>query len=291
MDARVPFVLPALIFVFTWNACNGIDSGRALSYLLHCESRRNTSYLLWIYYLFVGLPGIIGSIFLGRLWPGTIIGTITVIAITCVLPYTFWIWYYSMHEEALRGISILPCLRRRNTYLEQNISATTPESNRRLPLRRRSRLEILLTPLENLLIIKRVVAPDVENQQNKSNNRNTKERSRPLETSFRSAHPKSDIICGNVSKPDIFPIQVPVDGDQSVTSGIDKIVGDTSEECPIQACRICLEEYQVGEEIGWSKNRDCHHFFHKNCLLEWLAIHKECPMCRKSYEIDDEEMG
>jgi hypothetical protein len=52
-------------------------------------------------------------------------------------------------------------------------------------------------------------------------------------------------------------------------------------------CAICLKEYTVGDEIGWSHNPDCNHAFHYECILEWLSRHDECPCCRNSYIHDE----
>lgn len=51
----------------------------------------------------------------------------------------------------------------------------------------------------------------------------------------------------------------------------------------VQMCSICLEEYKVGDEIAWSRNDNCHHAFHKDCIIEWLVNHQNCPICRNKY--------
>ena len=35
-------------------------------------------------------------------------------------------------------------------------------------------------------------------------------------------------------------------------------------------CVICLEPYQSGETVVWSKNQDCIHAFHQECLIEYF---------------------
>ena len=50
-----------------------------------------------------------------------------------------------------------------------------------------------------------------------------------------------------------------------------------------KSCPICLEEYKVGDEIAWSKNEECPHAFHFDCILEWLLKHDECPLCRGDF--------
>lgn len=48
-------------------------------------------------------------------------------------------------------------------------------------------------------------------------------------------------------------------------------------------CNICLMDFEVGEEVGWSPNPDCVHSFHKECIVDWLMVKNECPICRRDY--------
>ena len=72
-------------------------------------------------------------------------------------------------------------------------------------------------------------------------------------------------------------------------------MGLKDEKCrPSEPCTICLNDYVDGDEICCSHNRDCCHVFHRDCILEWLIRHGECPICRQDYlapeeESDDEE--
>lgn len=57
----------------------------------------------------------------------------------------------------------------------------------------------------------------------------------------------------------------------------------SSKECP-----ICLETYKENDEICWSRNRNCTHAFHLDCMVDWLMIHDDCPLCRSNYlEVDN----
>lgn len=47
-------------------------------------------------------------------------------------------------------------------------------------------------------------------------------------------------------------------------------------------CAICLSEYQPKETIRTIP--DCSHFFHANCIDEWLKLNATCPVCRNSPE-------
>jgi len=49
-----------------------------------------------------------------------------------------------------------------------------------------------------------------------------------------------------------------------------------------KACPICLESYRAGDEICWSKNENCPHAFHLECMTEWLMENDDCPMCREN---------
>jgi len=45
-------------------------------------------------------------------------------------------------------------------------------------------------------------------------------------------------------------------------------------------CCICLEKYEAGEIICTSKNTECTHVFHKDCVMDWMKNHNQCPLCR-----------
>ena len=82
---------------------------------------------------------------------------------------------------------------------------------------------------------------------------------------------------------------------------------------PIKAaCPICLDTYQIGDDVIFSRNNDCPHTFHLDCMMEWLLMptqdeedenweegvvrcRDDCPLCRVDYlkftKIVDEEKG
>ncbi|XP_042506327.1 putative RING-H2 finger protein ATL69 [Macadamia integrifolia] len=45
-------------------------------------------------------------------------------------------------------------------------------------------------------------------------------------------------------------------------------------------CTICLSEYQLRETIRTIPQ--CQHFFHADCIDEWLRMNASCPVCRTS---------
>jgi flagellar basal body rod protein FlgC len=50
-----------------------------------------------------------------------------------------------------------------------------------------------------------------------------------------------------------------------------------------RTCPICIEPYKVGDDIVWSKNEECPHAFHLDCILSWLMENDDCPICRRDY--------
>ena len=119
---------------------------------------------------------------------------------------------------------------------------------------------------ESVLILKKVLNPSTKDfTNNKFSN---------ICESYRSKHPKSNIYARS-----------------SVTNNKTSAAAISGS---VQICAICLEEYQAGEDIAWSKNPDCHHVYHKHCILRLLKTHDECPICRHSYYdgwLEDIELG
>jgi Ring finger domain len=70
---------------------------------------------------------------------------------------------------------------------------------------------------------------------------------------------------------------------------------DDDDDDGIEPCSICLNEYRDGDEICWSHNESCNHFFHKECIQTWLLTHEDCPCCRRDFLClfgdDGEEQG
>lgn len=54
----------------------------------------------------------------------------------------------------------------------------------------------------------------------------------------------------------------------------------TSKECP-QECVICMEQFKEEEEVAELKC-DERHYFHINCLEDWLKRKMECPLCKST---------
>jgi Ring finger domain len=48
-------------------------------------------------------------------------------------------------------------------------------------------------------------------------------------------------------------------------------------------CDICLRRYECHEIVAWSKNENCIHAYHLNCITDWLQKKITCPNCRCHY--------
>jgi hypothetical protein len=51
-------------------------------------------------------------------------------------------------------------------------------------------------------------------------------------------------------------------------------------------CPICLCGYKKGDSLIVANH--CSHMFHKDCILEWLDAHDDCPICRTGMVTDVE---
>jgi hypothetical protein len=50
-------------------------------------------------------------------------------------------------------------------------------------------------------------------------------------------------------------------------------------------CDICLCSYQPGDVVAWSRNVDCPHYFHEDCITDWLQRKATCCSCRRDYVV------
>ncbi|KAI8767464.1 E3 ubiquitin-protein ligase arkadia-B isoform X2 [Biomphalaria glabrata] len=48
-----------------------------------------------------------------------------------------------------------------------------------------------------------------------------------------------------------------------------------------EKCTICLSEFETGEDV---RRLPCMHLFHSECVDQWLATNKNCPICRVDIE-------
>jgi Ca2+/Na+ antiporter len=43
------------------------------------------------------------------------------------------------------------------------------------------------------------------------------------------------------------------------------------------SCSVCLCDYVLGDQLI---TLPCHHFYHQECITEWLKLRNVCPMCK-----------
>jgi hypothetical protein len=46
-------------------------------------------------------------------------------------------------------------------------------------------------------------------------------------------------------------------------------------------CGICMEAFEEGYDYITPLACDARHFYHSDCIEEWLTQKNECPLCRK----------
>ncbi len=67
----------------------------------------------------------------------------------------------------------------------------------------------------------------------------------------------------------------------TATSDTKSAPTDTKSSSPtnsdMNTCRVCLCEYEEGEEL---RTLPCFHSFHSACIDRWLGTDKRCPMCK-----------
>mmetsp|Transcript_11013 Transcript_11013/g.20115 ORF Transcript_11013/g.20115 Transcript_11013/m.20115 type:complete len:241 (-) Transcript_11013:89-811(-) len=72
------------------------------------------------------------------------------------------------------------------------------------------------------------------------------------------------------------------ESNDSISSSLEQEATD-DEEMPGITCHICLDQLNAGNLVSWSKqNSQCTHTFHKDCIMEWLLRHDDCPCCRQA---------
>ncbi|GFH46452.1 hypothetical protein CTEN210_02926 [Chaetoceros tenuissimus] len=74
----------------------------------------------------------------------------------------------------------------------------------------------------------------------------------------------------------------------TTTTGGDVEDNLTSSTSIRNMCIICCDNYEEGDDIAYSRNHECHHFYHVDCILEWLMRdnNDDCPLCRSAFLVD-----
>merc|ERR1712071_139790 len=71
--------------------------------------------------------------------------------------------------------------------------------------------------------------------------------------------------------------------ERSVTEEANQISDSKADDINHDICAVCLCEYEMDENICSSPNKNCKHYFHRDCIVEWLMTCVECPICRNDF--------
>lgn len=91
------------------------------------------------------------------------------------------------------------------------------------------------------------------------------------------AHGWFDEVLGDAASPETIDSIETVDYAPSLFAQ-PGVAGDNR---PAPECCICTEAFDAQQRI---KRTPCQHFFHKDCLENWLKRAKSCPLCRSDLE-------
>lgn len=72
------------------------------------------------------------------------------------------------------------------------------------------------------------------------------------------------------------PVLIPAS--ESAIEGLEKVRLDSGIIGRTPSCAICLKDF--AEEEGMVTRMPCSHYYHGDCIVEWLHINHLCPMCR-----------
>jgi len=73
---------------------------------------------------------------------------------------------------------------------------------------------------------------------------------------------------------------------QSEINNLNEIIITDDYINKLRTCPICLEDFQVDEKV---KELKCKHFFHNDCIVEWLKLHSTCCICRTEFTTDKQQ--
>ena len=74
-----------------------------------------------------------------------------------------------------------------------------------------------------------------------------------------------------------------VDLDIEANGGNDNYDAQDENESMGACCPICLDDFRQGDRISSSSTGQCHHTFHRDCILDWLLTDDTCPCCRQNF--------
>jgi len=150
------------------------------------------------------------------------------------------------------------------------------------------RRELILTSI----IIKNAVLPESMYLQESQSKKDIEEGIVADHVDSKMSSPHSDCDKKNCNKDGVENERkgnILVDTVRSIALSVTEILnGDNNDSNSVdnysaESCPICLESYTAGEEICWSRNENCVHSFHLDCMQAWLMKSDDCPLCRENY--------
>lgn len=94
-----------------------------------------------------------------------------------------------------------------------------------------------------------------------------------------------DYYCDYIT-PSSLRVPVPMTRRESFATVTSEYTFDDDSTTGDNVCPICLCGYKKGDVLVVSQH--CTHCFHKDCILEWLEKHDNCPICRINMVTDSE---
>ena len=141
-------------------------------------------------------------------------------------------------------------------------------------------------PKSDIVLIRNTLEDDGDevqhtNQSNQSTKENNNTNLFPIPSDVNTTKSENNQMTIEINHDDNDDIHV---GDEEVEGEEENIYErNTLFHEQLKTCTICMEPYQVGDEIAWSHNEECQHVFHKNCIVEWLTYDTNCPLCKKNF--------
>jgi len=72
----------------------------------------------------------------------------------------------------------------------------------------------------------------------------------------------------------------------SALADLDEVVITRTNQERIGDCAVCTEPFKIGSE---ALKLPCKHYFHHDCINEWLRRNNRCPLCRHELPTLDED--
>jgi len=86
-------------------------------------------------------------------------------------------------------------------------------------------------------------------------------------------------IMNYITEPDFEHVKITISEEDFLNLKNILITDENIDIYKEKECNICLEQYNLNEKL---KALPCNHFFHENCIHDWLCNEKvNCPICRK----------